>query len=46
MFAAASKYPNNIVPVSQFLTDVANAALPSVAFIDPGFSSGLDEHPV
>jgi phospholipase C len=45
MFATASKYPNNIVPVSQFLADVANAALPSVAFIDPGFSSGLDEHP-
>ena len=45
MFATASKYPNNIVPVSQFLTDAANAALPSVAFIDPGFSSGLDEHP-
>ncbi len=45
MFTAASKYPKNIVPVSQFLTDVANAALPSAAFIDPGFASGLDEHP-
>jgi phospholipase C len=45
MFTAASKYPKNIVPVSQFLTDVANGTLPSVAFIDPGFASGLDEHP-
>lgn len=45
MFTAASKYPKNIVPVSQFLTDVAKGTLPSVAFIDPGFASGLDEHP-
>jgi phospholipase C len=45
MFTAASKYPKNIVPVSQFLSDVANGTLPSVAYIDPGFSSGLDEHP-
>jgi phospholipase C len=45
MFTTASKYPTNIVPVSEFLTDVANDTLPSVAFIDPGFSSGLDEHP-
>jgi phospholipase C len=45
MFTAAGKYPNNIVPVSQFLNDVANGTLPSVAYIDPGFSSGLDEHP-
>jgi phospholipase C len=45
MFVAATKYPNNIVPVSQFLTDVANGTLPAVAYIDPGFASGLDEHP-
>jgi phospholipase C len=45
MFATASKYPKNIVPVSQFMTDLANGTLPSVAYIDPGFSSGLDEHP-
>jgi phospholipase C len=45
MFTAATKYPKNIVPVSQFLTDVANGSLPSVAYIDPGFASGLDEHP-
>jgi phospholipase C len=45
MFGTAGKYPNNIVPVSQFLTDVANGTLPSVAYIDPGYVSGLDEHP-
>jgi phospholipase C len=45
MFASASKYTSNIVPVSQFLSDVANGTLPSVAYIDPGFTSGLDEHP-
>jgi phospholipase C len=45
MFATAKKYPNNIVPVSQFLSDVANNSLPSVSYIDPGYDSGLDEHP-
>jgi phospholipase C len=45
MFATAAKYPQNMVPISQFLTDVANGTLPSVAYIDPGFDSGLDEHP-
>jgi phospholipase C len=45
MFATAAKYPQNIVPVSQFVTDVTNGTLPSVAYIDPGFDSGRDEHP-
>lgn len=45
MFATAKKYPNNIVSVSEFLTDVANGTLPSVSYIDPGYDSGLDEHP-
>ena len=44
-FATASKYPQNMVPISQYFTDLQNNALPSVAFIDPGFDSGLDEHP-
>ncbi len=44
-FAAGSKYPQNIVPVSQFLTDLANGTLPAVSFIEPGFNSGRDEHP-
>ena len=44
-FAAASKYPQNMVSVSQYFTDVQNGTLPSVAYIDPGFNSGRDEHP-
>ena len=44
-FATAQKYPQNIVPVSQYFTDVQNGTLPSVAYIDPGYASGLDEHP-
>jgi phospholipase C len=44
-FATASKYPQNMVPVSQYLSDVQNGTLPSVAFIDPGYDSGRDEHP-
>ena len=34
-----------MAPVSQFLTDLTNGTLPAVAYIDPGFDSGLDEHP-
>jgi phospholipase C len=45
MFATAAKYPQNIFPVSQFMTDVKNGTLPSVAYIEPGLASGLDEHP-
>jgi phospholipase C len=44
-FATAGKYPQNIVPVSQFMTDVANGTLPAVSLIEPGFNSGRDEHP-
>ena len=33
----------NIVPISQYFTDVANGTLPSVAFIEQ--KSGIDEHP-
>ncbi|HEY3928822.1 MAG TPA: alkaline phosphatase family protein [Candidatus Koribacter sp.] len=42
----------NIVPISQYMTDVKNGTLPSVAFIetgveasDAGGTSSLDEHP-
>jgi len=45
MFATATKYPQNIVPVSEFLTDLGKGTLPAVAYIDPGYSSGRDEHP-
>jgi phospholipase C len=44
-FTAASKYPQNMVPISEYLSDLQNGTLPSVAFIDPGYASGLDEHP-
>jgi phospholipase C len=44
-FETASKYPQNMVSVSQYFSDVQNGTLPSVAFIDPGFDSGRDEHP-
>src|SRR6185437_8991959 len=35
----------NIVPISQFQTDVQNNALPQVAQIEPASNAGLDEHP-
>lgn len=35
----------NIVPTSQFLTDVQNGTLPQVALIEPASSASLDEHP-
>ncbi len=38
-------YPNNIAPISQYLTDVQNGTLPQVAFIEPASYAGLDEHP-
>jgi phospholipase C len=45
MFTSAGKFPQNMAPVSQFFTDLNNGTLPSVAYIDPGYDSGLDEHP-
>ncbi|HXZ78934.1 MAG TPA: alkaline phosphatase family protein [Terriglobales bacterium] len=44
-FTAGAKYPQNVVGVDQFFTDLNNGTLPSVAYIEPGFNSGLDEHP-
>ncbi len=37
--------PNNVVPISQYLTDVQAGTLPSVAFIETGYMSSRDEHP-
>jgi phospholipase C len=45
MFATAAKYPQNIVPVSEYFDDVKNGTLPAVAYIEPGYNAGLDEHP-
>lgn len=44
-FATAALYPQNFVPVSQYFADLTNGTLPAVAFIEPGYSSGRDEHP-
>ncbi len=44
-FTAASKYASNIVGIDQYFTDLANGTLPSVAYIEPGYLVGLDEHP-
>jgi phospholipase C len=41
----ATQFPQNIAPVSQYLTDVANGTLPQVALIEPASGVGLDEHP-
>lgn len=35
----------NIVPISQFLTDAQNGTLPQVALIEPASAASLDEHP-
>ncbi len=41
----AAQHAANIVPVSQYFTDLANNALPQVSFIQAGLGSGRDEHP-
>jgi phospholipase C len=35
----------NIVPIEQYMTDVANGTLPQVAMIEGGYFTNLDEHP-
>ncbi len=45
MFAAGKKYPQNVVPVAQYFSDLKNGTLPQVALIESGYFSGLDEHP-
>jgi phospholipase C len=46
MFAFSFKHAGNFVPISQYMTDVANGTLPAVAMIEPGYLSARDEHPV
>jgi phospholipase C len=41
----ATAHSNRIVPVSQYMTDVATGQLPAVAFIQADFLGGRDEHP-
>jgi len=40
----ANAHQANIVPVSQYFTDVQAGTLPSVALIESGYESGRDEH--
>ncbi len=40
-----TQYPNNIAPISQYFTDLANGTLPQVAQIEPATDAGFDEHP-
>ena len=40
----ATKYPQNIAPISQYTTDVQNGTLPQVAQIEPATDAGFDEH--
>ncbi len=42
----ATQHAANIVPISQYLMDVQNQTLPSVAMIESGYGSGRDEHPL
>ena len=45
-FPAFAKYVGtNIVPMSQYFTDLKKNDLPQVAFIDRDSKNGLDEHP-
>ena len=44
-YVPPNQLPSNVVPVSQYLADVQNGTLPSVAFIETGYLSGQDEHP-
>ena len=37
-------YPQNLVPISQYFTDLQNGTLPSFAFIEPASAVSLDEH--
>ena len=44
MFAYSNSHSQNVVPIGQYFSDVASGNLPAVAFIDPGYTNGLDEH--
>jgi phospholipase C len=44
-FQTAAKYPANIVGIDQYQKDLDGGTLPSVAYIEPAYDAGLDEHP-
>ena len=39
-----ANYPQSLVPISQYFTDLQNGTLPQVALIEPASAAGLDEH--
>ena len=39
------QFPQNILPVAQYMTDAQNGTLPQVAMIEPASEVALDEHP-
>jgi len=39
-----AQFPQNIAPISQYFTDLADGTLPQVAEIAPASDAGLDEH--
>lgn len=39
-----ANYPNNLVPISQYFSDLKNGTLPQVALIEPASNAGFDEH--
>jgi len=44
-FAPPNQLPSNVVPISQYLSDLHAGTLPAVAFIESGYLSNRDEHP-
>jgi phospholipase C len=41
----ATQNASKVRPISEYMTDVQNGTLPSVALIEGGYASGRDEHP-
>jgi phospholipase C len=39
-----AKFPQNVAPISEYFSDLANNTLPQVAEIEPASDAGLDEH--
>ena len=39
-----STYPQNVQPISQYMTDLQNGTLAQVSYIAPASDAGLDEH--
>ncbi len=44
-FSQMNALTSNVVPLTQYFTDLQNGTLPAVALIDAGRDTGLDEHP-